>query len=211
MNTEGELKGELTALLNTADFDSLVARGLGRYAVVRTLIGLTYDLDDVLSWRAIEAIGLITARMSADRVRNLLQRLLWMLREESGNNSWTAGQIIGEIISRNPGPFEDIAPIVISFHDEPVFRAGALWSMYRIGAVRPDLAEPFIEVAKEHLTDPDSRIRGLAVMALSVLGPVHSAPIEGMCDDTGVFNLYRDGAFYLTTVGDLARSTLILI
>jgi len=209
MGSENELKDELIALLSVADFDSLVARGMARYAVVRTLIGLTYDLADVQSWRAIEAIGLITARMSADRVRNLLQRLLWMLREESGTNAWTAGQIIGEIISRNPKPFEDIAPIVISFHDEPVFRVGALWSMYRIGAVRPDLAGPFVEVAKEHLTDPDPRVRGLSVMALSVLGPEHGVLLERMYDDAGEFDLYREGAFHPATVGALARSALI--
>lgn len=208
MSSENELKEKLLALLDIPDFESLVAAGMARHAVVRSLIGLTYDLSDVRSWRAIEAIGLITARMPADRVRNLLQRLLWMLREESGNNAWTAGQIVGEIISRNPAPFEDIAPIVISFHDEPVFRVGALWSMYRIGSVRHDLSEPFAGVANEHLTDPDPRVRGLSVLALSVLGPEHSALIGRMRDDAGAFYIYREASLHPTTVGDLARAAL---
>ena len=99
-----------------------------------------------------------------------MQRLLWMMREESGSNAWTAGQIIGEIVSRTPKPLEDIAPIVVSFHDEPILRPGALWSLYRIGSVRPDLVAEFGPVAEEYLDDPSPLVRGLAVLALARSG-----------------------------------------
>ncbi len=204
MSTGDTLRAELTGLLERNELAALAALGVKRHAVVRTLIGLTYDLTDVRSWRAIEALGLISAGLGPERARALIQRLLWMMREESGSNAWTAGQIIGEIVSRNPGPLKDIAPIVVSFHDEPVLRTGALWSLYRIGSVRPDLVAEFAPVAEEYLADPSPLVRALSVMALRALKAGADALGRARPDETPV-RIYRGGAFQDTTVGKLAR------
>lgn len=205
VTTENELRDEVIGLLDEADYGALIARGAKRYAVVRTLIGLTYNLADLRSWRAMEAIGLIAANLGVERTRNLLQRLLWMMREESGSNAWTAGQIIGEIVCRNPAPFADIAPIVISFHEEPLFRAGALWSLYRIGSARPDMVQQFEAMPLEYLDSPVPLVRALAVIALGELwGPSHQPALMRASSDQSPVVVFRDGGFVDTTVGALA-------
>jgi methylated-DNA-[protein]-cysteine S-methyltransferase len=187
------LKREITALLERADHEGLAAFARKRSKTVRLLVSMTYDKAGLLGWRAIEAIGRITEGWPAEKTRNLIQRLLWMMREESGTNAWSAGEIISEMVGRNPEPFEDIVPIVISFHEERILRSGALWCMIRVGEIRPDLVAPFAHIALRYLDSEDPGERGLALLALKSLGMREHLPaVEKKVSDEAMF-CYYDG------------------
>jgi len=205
----GRLKEEIAAYLERQDFEGLGKLKKGKGLIVRTLIGMSYDKKDPLSWRAIDAIGRLVREMPRDKARTFVQRVLWMMREESGNNAWTGSEILGEIVARDPGPFEDIALIVISFHEELIFRAGSLRALARIAGVRPDLVEPFRKVPAQYLGDPDPAVRGYAVVALAALGAGDfREELEGAVSDSGEFMYYDDGRLLSIKVGELAGKAL---
>jgi hypothetical protein len=203
-----EIQRELRELLKKGDFRGIVALSKSQSSVARILISMTYGKHSLTSWRAMEAIGNITARMPEPKVRTLIQRLLWMMREESGTNPWSAGQIISEILRSNPSSFEDIVPIIITFHDEKILRTGSLWCMYRVGAVRPDLVAPFVKVALHYLRSDDPEDRGYALLALKGMGGSEHLPaVEERVEDNATFIYYDGRAMVETRIMDLARET----
>ncbi len=140
---------------------------------------MTYDIEDLMSWRAMEAIGAVTARMPADEAREVIQKVLWMMREESGNSTCSAPDILGEILRANPKPFHDIVPVLVSFHEEEFFRTGVLRAMSRIAERWPGLIEPFAGIAMEYLQAPGPPVRGYAALVLRALGkPLPGGSIE---------------------------------
>jgi len=205
----GSLKDEIAGHLERQDFDGLSRLNKGKGQIARTLISMSYDKKDPLSWRAIDAIGRLVSLMEPEKARTFVQRVLWMMREESGNNAWTGSEILGEIVRRSPGRNEDIALIVISFHDELIFRAGSLRALARITEVRPDLAESFRKVPAQYLEDPDPAVRGYAVVALIALGADENrGALEKAFGDKGEFLYYDNGRLRSVVIGELAGEAL---
>jgi len=208
-NRNEKLKKELGAYLDAGDYDGLMRLNKGKGLVARTLLGMAYDKESLECWRAIDAIGRLVAAMEPEKARTFVQRVLWMMREESGNNAWTGAEILGEIVARNPRANEDIAPIVISFHDELIFRAGSLRALARIAATRPDLAEDFRKVPEQYLSDPDPAVRGYAVVALVALGAADNrVALERARSDGDGFMYYENGMLESVKIGELASKAL---
>lgn len=203
------LKDEIAGYLERQDYDGLGKLKKGKGLIARTLIGMSYDKKDPLSWRAIDAIGRLVSEMEPEKARTFVQRVLWMMREESGNNAWTGSEILGEIVRRSPEPNEDIALIVISFHDELIFRAGSLRALARIAEVRPDLVEAFKKVPAQYLDDPDPAVRGYAVVALVALGADdYKEALERALGDKEEFLYYDSGVLRSIVIGELAGKAL---
>jgi HEAT repeat protein len=203
------LKRKIRGLLEASDYGGLVSLSREKRQVLRLLISMTYDKADVTSWRASEAIGRITAAMPDEKVRNIIQRLLWMMREESGTNPWSAAEVIGEILRANPGPFEDIVPVVISFHEEEFLRKGALWAMKRIAEARPDLVEPFDYVPTGYLKSGGPGERGLSILVLAALGKEDHVPlIEKSLNDNAPVVYYEGGDLIEKPIRALASEAL---
>lgn len=139
------------------------------HAVIRHLISLSYDKGGSLSIRAIEAVGVLSGQMSAERARGLIQRILWMMRDESGGTAWSGPELIGAIVSENPALFEDIVPVLFSFHEEEIFTAGVLWAMARIARRRPDFVMPLSGEIARYLEHHDASVRENAQAALDCL------------------------------------------
>jgi len=129
-----ELKPVISDLLRARDYRGLIRVSKKDRSVMRHLLALTYEKKALLSRRAIKAIGRITAEMSPEAGRRVIQRVLWMMRDDSGGSMWSGPEILGEIVRGNPEAFEDIVPIIASFHEEEFFRAGVLRALKRIGA-----------------------------------------------------------------------------
>jgi hypothetical protein len=195
------IKPEIKALLEKRDYDGVVELSRRKRNIFRHIAAMTYDKSDVLSWRAMEAIGAITAVLPPDEGRDVIQKVLWMLREESGNNAWSAPEILGEILRANPKPYLDIVPILISFHDEEFFRPGVLWAMYRIAQRWPELIEPSSAIAHTYADSSDPLVRGYAALVLKVLGkPLPSGSLE---EDDSEITLYEEGALVRRPIRDL--------
>lgn len=210
------LREKVLAALRDRQYDALVALSAQERNIFRTLISLTYSKEEVLCWRAIEGIGIVSgvlAGQDVSRIRNLAQRLLWMLRDESGNNAGSAPEILGEIVRNRPDSFADIAPIIASFHDEDMLRKGVLFAMNRIAEKRPDLfAGTPVGFLSGFLADGDPTVRGLAALLAGRLGKRELLPvIERMKDDASPATLYRDGDLVTLPVGQIAGETVILL
>ncbi len=208
-------RNEVIECLKEKDFPRLLAIAEGTRGIFRTLISLTYDKEDVISWRAIEAVGLIAGeRAKADPagVRGLVQRILWMMREESGNNPWSAPEMLGEIVRNSPDEFCDIAPIIVSFHDEEILRRGVLRAIARISEIRPDLVESVSPIVGDYLRHDDAFTRFYALLIMSRLRLTRLLPYgEALMGDKSEVKIYEDRDFKAVSLAKIAEETVIIL
>lgn len=206
------MKEKIKKLLAEKRYDELIALSSRGKSIFRILISLTYDKKDIISWRAIEAVGLASkeiARTRPELVRNTVGRLLWMIRDESGGIGWSSPEMLGEIVRNNPEQFSDIAPIIASFLDEDMLAAGVLRAIGRIGQVNPGLVKHAMPAILPYLHSPDPVLRGFAVYAIGEIGSAGAIrELEKLQDDISSITIYEDGELREKTVGGLARSSI---
>ena len=205
-------KSEITALLGAYQLQPIIEAAKRDRSIIRMLISLVYDKEHLQSWRAIEAIGLASgeiAKTNVDVIRNLSQRFLWMMRDESGNGPGSAPELLGEIVRSTPDTFADIGQIVISFHDEKMLRRGVMRAIWRIVDRRPDLltmTQTFME-QKLCLDDDDAHVRAYALMIAGALGLKEFLPVvEKLRNDASPVKIYDNGEFMVTSVAEIANT-----
>jgi hypothetical protein len=202
------LKNNLITLLKEKKYNRIKYLSASRKRIITVLISLTYDRGNSIAWRAMEAIGLFTsgfAESDPETVRHTVERLLWMIRDESGGIGWSVPEILGEIVRNNPELCSDIGPIIVSFHEEQPLRAGVIRAAGRIGRRNMEMVDYAIPVILAYLKSSDSSVRGYAVWALSEMTAIETvAEIEKLKDDNNCFVFYEDGELKEKTVGELA-------
>lgn len=205
-------KKEVIRLLAKKDYDKLVGLSFSQKKILSILISLSYDKKNPVSWRAIEAIGLITgeiAKTNPDLVRNTVGRLLWMIRDESGGIGWSSPEILGEIVRNNPELCSDIAPIIVSFHEEEMLRAGVLKAVGRIGMINTEFIEYAVPVVLSYLHNPNPVLRGFAAWSLGEIGTAESLnELQKLINDNNVLLFYEDGELREKTVGEIAAKSI---
>ena len=179
------------------------------------LISFALNKDELICWRAIEAMGVASGELSRENlaaVRNTVRRILWSAREESGGMGWSAPELLGEIVRGNPRGFADIPSIVVSLHtedEEGVFLRGALWALRRMAEGGVTGVEGADELVRLGLRREEADIRGLAVMAAAILHtPGSTELLAGLSEDESRFRFYQDGDFAEASVGEVARQAL---
>ena len=205
-------KKNIISLLEAGNYPALTDLILRDRKVITLLLSLTYDKKSSLSWRAMEIIGIATAEIAKsdrDGVRDIANRLLWMMRDESGGIAWSNAEILGEIVRNNPVLCADLAPIIMSFHEELMFTAGVLRAMGRIGRLNDDLYNYATPVIRSLLIAEDDQVRGYGAWAL---GEMHCSEAEGDLEalraDAAVVDFYEAGSLVEKTVGELAQGAL---
>lgn len=209
------LKKDIKESLKKKDFESVVRRAVNDKKVFRILISLSYDKEDLLCWRAIEAMGKAAgavAERDPSAVRNVVQRLIWSMSEESGAIGWSAPEMLGEIVRNSPRAFADIPSIILSFREEEMFLKGILWAIVRIAGIVETPLRGADELALECLGHEDAGVRGLALMALSQMriGRARDS-IEAMGSDAARFRTYEDGELREREVREMAAIALGVI
>ncbi|MBI5050505.1 MAG: HEAT repeat domain-containing protein [Nitrospirae bacterium] len=208
----GHLKETIKRLLLERQYDELARLASGDIKILSVLISLAYDKKNLLCWRAIEAIGLITKKLSKTRleaVRNLTGRLLWMIRDESGGIGWSSPEILGEIVRNNPESFSDIAPVIVTFHHEEMLRQGVLRAIGRIGRINDKFAEYAASCIIPYLDSPDPVLRGYTAWALGEIGTAESLEkIEELKNDNNLIAIYEDGELKQKTIGEIAEEAI---
>lgn len=206
------LKNEVKAALEVKDFGKVADLARHNSKVFSILISLSYDKEDLMTWRAIEAMGIAAdavTEVSLPTVRNVIQRLLWSLGEESGGIGWSAAEMLGEIATRRPKEFADIPPIILSFHEEEMFRNGVLWAMGRIAEAGAVVVKDADTVAAYYLTHHDPATRGIAAWATGRLrGASWTDKLRDMVSDQGELRLYENREIVCKTVGGICREVL---
>jgi hypothetical protein len=207
------VKKTITELLKKQSYQELSDVNASHHKKVNVLISLSYNKETDLSWRAIEAIGIMSkqaAESDPETVRNTVGRLLWMLRDESGGIGWSAPEMLGEIVKNNPELCADIAPIILSFHYEHMLTAGTLRATGRIGKINEEMIAYAIPIILPYLNSTDNSTRGYAVYALGELGAIGAkVRLEGFENDKGKFLFYDEGSLKEISVGDMASNALI--
>ncbi|MGD0282426.1 MAG: DVU0298 family protein [Dissulfurispiraceae bacterium] len=214
--SKGMTKERVRDLLELRACDEVAAMARQNKGVIRWLISFTYDKQDVISWRAIEAIGVISRTFSKEMMealRDTIRRLLWSMGEESGGIGWSAAEMLGEIVSGDPDAFNDIIPIIWSFKEEEMFRAGIVWAMGRIAMLRPELVSFVLEDLPEMMEDRNPVVRGYTVRLMGLLPEALSTgsgrqQISKLLDDTSPVPVYNEGELLTRTVAEIAREVL---
>jgi len=205
-------------LLRQGRFDQIAELAVRKKRALGTLVSLTFELDPLIAWRAVEAIGVAAARVAEgnpDYVRNLLRRLYWLLSEESGGVCWRAPEAMAEILRRHPGAFDDYIPVVVSLivemaeEDLDHFRTGCLWAIGRLGPLAVEWLPPVLPKIRAALDHPDSQVRGTAVWCLGQVGQTALLTDRPeLLTDEGAIELYAEGQLQQTTVCRLVRRIL---
>lgn len=138
-STRGNMKiskRDFIRLVEEKNFEQIEKVSLNNPIVFGWLISLSYDKENSISWKAIQAMGHVAkAYVEAgefESLRNTIRKLLWSMTEESGGVGWRAAELIGEIIYASPAKFKDIIPILWSKREEDSFLESVLRSMIKL-------------------------------------------------------------------------------
>lgn len=192
-----KLKKRIQEALNHGDYDAVIELGTG-YAghVIAALINILYSTDELLRWRAVECLGLLTRQISLvepDRAREIIRRLLWALNDESGGSGWASPEAVGEIIRNRPDLYNEFVSIVVSFWEDPSLIRGIIWALGRIGEKDSALVNDYIPLMHELLDAPDPKLRGLALWALKKIKADIPADKAGrLREDNSEFQVFEN-------------------
>lgn len=204
-----ELKEKIRESLLSGDFDQILSISREEKGLFRYLISLTYDKEDLLCWRSIEAVGRISADMRMTDAREALERVIWMMREESGGNAWSAPEMAGEIILNNLDRFDYMIPTLSSFHSEEIFTAGVLRSLSRLARDAYRAVLPYRELAFIYLHHKNPAFRANALLVLKNLrDDTYADSVSELLEDDNIVIYYNGGNLARKTVGQIARETL---
>ena len=206
----GLLKADIRDALLEGDLVKIVQRAMEDGKVFSMLISFTYDKESILCWRAIEAMGKAAGAIAGrdpSAVRNIVQRLLWSMGEESGGIGWSAAEMLGEIVINTPETCRDIPPILLSFKDEESFLPGVLWSIGKIAGAGIPNGEGAEELVTQSLSHKSPLVRGLALSALLTLN-LMDEKVKSLICDRECFRVYEDRELVEKTVGDAAQRIL---
>lgn len=208
----GNQKRILKKLLQDGDLQKIALMSLQDRGIINLLFSFSYDKEDVMTWRAIESVGLIARQLSSvdsEFIRTTARRLLWSMTEESGGTSWSAPEMLGEIIRANPEEYDDLVPILWSNRNEDIFRAGTIWAMGRIADVTPEKVAFIYEELKEMTNDPDPQIRGYSIIAMGkIAGAAAINDIKKNVRDEHLLNVYKDRNLIKISVGEVAQEVI---
>jgi hypothetical protein len=206
------LKKNILSLLENRALQEITRLKASPFKIINNLVSLTYDKKSSIAWRAMEAVGLFTGEMAkedSEFVRNIVGRLLWMIRDESGGIGWSVPEMLGEVVKNNPVLCADIAPIIVSFHEELMLATGVLWASGSMGELSKETIEDAVPLLRPFLKSSDALQRGYAARALGVLGASDARQdIEGLVKDDNLIPVYHDGDLQEKTVKDIATEAL---
>jgi hypothetical protein len=181
---------------------------------VRVLSSLTYDDDELVKWRAIEATGWVAAVLASsgrEKLRDATRRLLWLMNDESGGVGWHSPELIGEILFNVPSLIPEFSSLLPSFLREEPFEAGTHFALARIASVRPKSLAESSHLLERSLSDPDPMIRALAARFLVLVSAESTGyELNRLRTDVQTFRIYDfdRGELIETSVGQSLEDIL---
>jgi HEAT repeat protein len=204
-------------LLVSRHHDALLGQYGANQRTLRKLLSLTFDADELIRWRAVEAIGRVggaLAQTEPDRVRDFIRRLLWSMNDESGGLGWHAPEAIGEILVNAPSLIPEYGVLLTASLRIPPFEVGSHVAVYRVACVDPSpFAESVDELARS-LSSADPAVRGFAALALGALVAVdRREPLEALQADDEPITMYDfdTGELRGTSVAEMADRALAML
>jgi hypothetical protein len=144
-----------------------------------------------------------------EQVDRLINRLLYLLNEDSGSNGWGAAAALGEIGRHQIALVQEIIPMFVGILEERFSREPMLWGVGRLAEVHGELLDEVLPVIVPFLTSPEPQVRALAAWGL---GKARYRPaagaIQALTGDQHPVELYDRGQLVETTVGQIACEAL---
>ncbi len=210
-----ELKRLIKDALIKRDLEKVARYALESPRTVGILFNLSYDKDSIITWRAVEAMGVVARALterSHEEGRELMKRLLWSITEESGGLGWSSIEMMAEVVVRSPEVFSDIPLLLPEYYDEPVFRDSVLYALWRIVSSNPELLDPdeVKEVVRLALNTDNAYQKALALMIISstkeVIDYDDMVIDNNLLDDDTQVRIYLDGDFRVKNLKEIAAS-----
>ncbi len=197
------------AYLERGDFAPLLGLARAERGVVRALVSLLYDGDELVRWRAVSAIGRLAA-VQPELARPLVTRLLWTLNDESGGIGWMSAPALGEIGRNAPALLRDAIRVVVHYPDDPTLLAGVLWAIGRLAPAYPAEVREAVPDLLRHCASADPAVRAHAVRALGEIGDGRAREALGrLGSDEAPARVYCDGELVTRRVGEWAREAAV--
>jgi len=202
------LREKIVPLLQAGEFSALTELAGQESGVAAILMQFLYEPGALLYWRALEGLGLV-AGSHPEQVGTLINRLLYLLNEDSGSNGWGAAAALGEIGRNQIALVQEIIPMFVGFLEEPFSREPMLWGVGRLAEVQTELLHEVLPEIVPFLTSPEPQLRGLAAWGLGLARyrPAAGA-IQALIGDEHPVQFYDRGQMLVTTVGQIARAAL---
>ncbi len=204
-------KNEIREILQKRDWEALRKYASVRNFIFRPLQSLLFDNDNLIRWRAIEAIGIVAgieSKRDFYKVRTLIRNQLWMMNDESGGLGWNAPETVGEIIFNVPPLIGEFGPILASFMNEEPFEQGAHWAVARLSRLEPNTFEDNTNEIIDSLGNSNPSIRGYSVLILNNLNwNINTDKLSALIKDNSPVEFYNfdSGDFEDITVGQIAK------
>ena len=212
-----EIKQAVTNALEANNYDAVMTLALANRKVLSVLVRLAYHKDTIVGWRAILAIGRISAifvRSNAAYLRETIRKLLWSLSDESGGIGWSAPEILGEIVTADTKKMADVIPLIAEVYtiEEKVFRPGVMYALKRIAETDPDAISDYQDLIVDGFSDDNPLTRAYALQLVDLLSgrtelrdsEAMKAGILRLTSDKSEVWIYQDDGFLGIEVGDIA-------
>jgi HEAT repeat protein/rubredoxin len=147
--------------------------------VANGLIGLLTDSNEKVKWRAVIALGQVSAqlfRKDPEGVRKIIRQLIWNLNDESGGIGWGMPEALGEILAQVPALQKEYLDLFIAYISEegcflenPLLQAGVVWGIGRIKKIDEVRTRKIVPFLLEALNSQNLLLKGTAVWTLGEL------------------------------------------
>lgn len=207
-------KAEVLQFLQDRNLDAIIAWAQKNDSSLRILFNLTFHSDDLIKWRAIEAIGKVakaTGDSAMEKVRIFIRGLFWLMNDESGGVGWHAPEAIAEILFNIPSLLREYGRLLPQYLIEEPFERGTFFALARLGALDPGLVDQSATILVDSFNNPDPAIRGYSLLALSTLQTdIYSEHFRKLSTDKSTFTTYdsQTGTLSELTVGHIAQNKI---
>ena len=189
---------------------------------INSLFPCLYDLDDLVRWRAVSALGVLVdrlARKNMEAARVIVRRLMWNLNDESGGIGWGSAETIAEILFLNEKLAGEYGNILLSYAMEdgnylelPQLQRGLIWGIGRFAGSSPGAVKPSSVEIRPYLHSPDTEVRGLSAWLAGLLRIEKAADgLKLLVDEEDCFLFYQDWELHEKSVRKTAVEALRLI
>lgn len=183
---------------------------------VNALISFFCDREEIIRWRAIAAMGRVTAMLADDNMesaRVIMRRLMWSLNDESGGIGWGSPEAMGEIMARNRRLADEFSRMLRSyvrpdenFLEHETLQRGLLYGIGRLAQAYPAHLDQTDIYLIPFLQSGDAVHRGYAAWALGHLKSKKAAPlIEKLLKDIHQVSFFEGFHLRKLPVSFLAR------
>ena len=197
-------KVRIKALLDAEDYAGLMELSDAHGGKVgNSLISLAADLDEDRRWRAIRALGMVTARMydrEPEQARRVVRQLIWNLNEESGGIGWGMPEAFGEILAVREELAVEYGSLLACYLLEPErtldheeLQRGVIWALGRVKVFPKDLREEVVPALIKVLRQDSPTLRATAAWALGEMGAREAfQPLKDLPKLEGMLSLWTD-------------------